>query len=105
MSWDNRGITTYTNVHRQFSPGMSYVIAVMTTGIKQVLMFAGVTKRKKEVGLTRARGKNKIAILQFLIESIIKCSWAFIGHHPWSLIGKLYFTCYQYWFCNTPGTG
>ena len=73
MSWDNRGITTYTNVHRQFSPGMSYVIAVMTTGIK-VLMFAGVTKRKKEVGLTKAIVcKRKIVILQFLIESIIKC--------------------------------
>ncbi len=36
MSWDNRIVTTYTNVHRQFSSGISYVIAVMTDDIKLV---------------------------------------------------------------------
>lgn len=36
MSWDNRIITSYTNVHRQFSSGISYVIAVMTDDIKLV---------------------------------------------------------------------
>jgi putative ABC transport system permease protein len=41
MSWDNRIITTYSNVHRQFSSGMSYVIAVMTTDIKQVQVAMG----------------------------------------------------------------
>lgn len=41
MSWDNRIITTYTNVHRQFSSGMSYVIAVMTDDIKKVQVAMG----------------------------------------------------------------
>jgi putative ABC transport system permease protein len=41
MSLDNRIITTYSNVHRQFSSGMSYVIAVMTTDIKQVQVAMG----------------------------------------------------------------
>lgn len=36
MSWDNRVMTSYTNVHRQFSSGISYVIAVMTEDIKMV---------------------------------------------------------------------
>lgn len=36
MSYDNRIITSYTNVHRQFSSGISYVIAVMTTDLKKV---------------------------------------------------------------------
>ena len=36
MSYDNRIITSYTNVHRQFSSGISYVIAVMTNDIKKV---------------------------------------------------------------------
>ena len=36
MSWDNRIITSYTNVHRQFSSGISYVIAVMTDDLKLV---------------------------------------------------------------------
>jgi putative ABC transport system permease protein len=41
MSWDNRIITSYTNIHRQFSSGMSYVIAVMTTDIKKVQVAMG----------------------------------------------------------------
>lgn len=41
MSWDNRIITTYTNIHRQFSSGMSYVIAIMTTDIKKVQVAMG----------------------------------------------------------------
>ena len=41
MSWDNRIITSYTNVHRQFSSGMSYVIAVMTDDIKKVQVAMG----------------------------------------------------------------
>jgi putative ABC transport system permease protein len=41
MSLDNRIITTYSNIHRQFSSGMSYVIAVMTTDIKQVQVAMG----------------------------------------------------------------
>lgn len=41
MSWDNRVVTTYTNVHRQFSSGMSYVIAVMTDDIKKVQVAMG----------------------------------------------------------------
>ncbi len=36
MSYDNRIITSYTNIHRQFSSGISYVIAVMTNDIKKV---------------------------------------------------------------------
>ncbi|HEY5773510.1 MAG TPA: ABC transporter permease [Chitinophagaceae bacterium] len=41
MSWDNRIITSYTNVHRQFSSGMSYVIAIMTDDIKKVQVAMG----------------------------------------------------------------
>jgi putative ABC transport system permease protein len=36
MSWDNRVITSYRNIHRQFTSGSSYVIAVMTEDIKNV---------------------------------------------------------------------
>jgi putative ABC transport system permease protein len=36
MSYDNRIIMSYTNIHRQFSSGISYVIAVMTNDIKKV---------------------------------------------------------------------
>jgi putative ABC transport system permease protein len=36
MSWDNRVITTYKNIQRQFTSGSSYVIAVMTENIKNV---------------------------------------------------------------------
>jgi len=36
MSWDNRVITTYRNIQRQFSSGSSYVMAVMTEDIKNV---------------------------------------------------------------------
>jgi putative ABC transport system permease protein len=36
MSYDNRIMTSYTNVNRQFSSGISYVIAVMTDDIKKV---------------------------------------------------------------------
>jgi putative ABC transport system permease protein len=36
MSWDNRVITSYRNIHRQFSSGTSYTIAVMTDDIKYV---------------------------------------------------------------------
>jgi len=36
MSYDNRIIMSYTNIHRQFSSGISYVIAVMTDDIKKV---------------------------------------------------------------------
>ena len=36
MSYDNRIMTSYTNIHRQFSSGISYVIAVMTEDIKKV---------------------------------------------------------------------
>jgi putative ABC transport system permease protein len=36
MSWDNRVITTYRNIHRQFNSGSSYVMAVMTEDIKNV---------------------------------------------------------------------
>ena len=41
MSLDNRIVTTYTNVHRQFSSGLSYVIAVMTNDIKKVQIAMG----------------------------------------------------------------
>jgi len=41
MSLDNRIITSYTNIHRQFSSGMSYVIAVMTNDIKKVQVAMG----------------------------------------------------------------
>lgn len=41
MSYDNRIITSYTNVHRQFSSGISYVIAVMTDDIKKVYAAMG----------------------------------------------------------------
>jgi len=41
MSWDNRIITSYTNVHRQFSSNTSYVIAVMTDDIKKVQVAMG----------------------------------------------------------------
>jgi len=41
MSLDNRIITTYTNIHRQFSSGISYVIAVMTDDIKKVQVAMG----------------------------------------------------------------
>ena len=36
MSWDNRVITTYTNIQRQFSNRTSYVMAVMTDDLKKV---------------------------------------------------------------------
>lgn len=36
MSWDNRVITSYRNIHRQFSSGSSYTIAVMTEDLKNV---------------------------------------------------------------------
>jgi putative ABC transport system permease protein len=36
MSWDNRVITTYRNVHKQFTSGSSYVIAIMTDDLKKV---------------------------------------------------------------------
>jgi putative ABC transport system permease protein len=36
MNWDNRVITSYTNVDRRFSSGASYVMAVMTAEIKNV---------------------------------------------------------------------
>jgi putative ABC transport system permease protein len=35
MSWDNRVITSYHNIRRQFNSGSSYVIAVMTDDINQ----------------------------------------------------------------------
>ncbi len=41
MSYDNRIITSYTNVNRQFSSGVSYVIAVMTDDIKKVQVAMG----------------------------------------------------------------
>jgi putative ABC transport system permease protein len=41
MSWDNRIVTSYTNVHRQFSSGISYVIAVMTDDLKKVQVAMG----------------------------------------------------------------
>jgi len=41
MSYDNRIMTSYTNVHRQFSSGISYVIAVMTDDIKKVYAAMG----------------------------------------------------------------
>lgn len=41
MSWDNRVITTYSNVNRQFSSGSSYVLAVMTADIKNVEVAMG----------------------------------------------------------------
>jgi putative ABC transport system permease protein len=41
MSLDNRIVTTYTNIHRQFSSGLSYVIAVMTNDIKKVQVAMG----------------------------------------------------------------
>ena len=41
MSYDNRIITSYTNIHRQFSSGISYVIAVMTNDIKKVYAAMG----------------------------------------------------------------
>jgi putative ABC transport system permease protein len=36
MNWDTRVITTYTNIHRQFTSGTSYVMAVMTEDLKNV---------------------------------------------------------------------
>jgi len=36
MSWDNRVITTYRNVDKQFNPGSSYVVAIMTDDLKKV---------------------------------------------------------------------
>ena len=36
MSWDNRVLTTYRNVRRQFTSGSSHVIAVMTEDITKV---------------------------------------------------------------------
>lgn len=36
MSYDNRIMTSYTNINRQFSSGISYVIAIMTDDIKKV---------------------------------------------------------------------
>jgi putative ABC transport system permease protein len=41
MSWDNRVITSYTNINRQFSSGSSYVVAVMTADIKNVEVAMG----------------------------------------------------------------
>ena len=41
MSLDNRIMTSYTNVHRQFSSGISYLIAVMTEDIKKVQVAMG----------------------------------------------------------------
>ena len=41
MSYDNRIIASYTNIHRQFSSGISYVIAVMTNDIKKVYAAMG----------------------------------------------------------------
>jgi putative ABC transport system permease protein len=41
MSWDNRVITSYRNIHRQFSSGSSYVVAVMTEDIKNVEVAMG----------------------------------------------------------------
>ena len=41
MSLDNRIFTSYTNVHRQFSSGISYVIAIMTDDIKKVQVAMG----------------------------------------------------------------
>jgi putative ABC transport system permease protein len=41
MSLDNRIMTSYTNVHRQFSSGISYVVAVMTDEIKKVQVAMG----------------------------------------------------------------
>lgn len=41
MSWDNRVITTYKNIQRQFTSGSSYVIAVMTEDIKKVEVAMG----------------------------------------------------------------
>jgi len=40
-SLDNRVMTSYTNVHRQFSSGISYLIAVMTEDIKNVQVAMG----------------------------------------------------------------
>lgn len=36
MSWDNRVITTYKNIQKQFSSRTSYVMAVMTDDLKKV---------------------------------------------------------------------
>ncbi|HLF47594.1 MAG TPA: ABC transporter permease [Chitinophagaceae bacterium] len=36
MSWDNRVLTTYTNIQRQFNNRTSYVMAVMTEDLKKV---------------------------------------------------------------------
>jgi putative ABC transport system permease protein len=41
MSYDNRIMTSYTNINRQFSSGISYVIAVMTDDIKKVYAAMG----------------------------------------------------------------
>jgi putative ABC transport system permease protein len=41
MSLDNRIMTSYTNVHRQFSSGISYLVAVMTDDIKKVQVAMG----------------------------------------------------------------
>lgn len=41
MSLDNRVMTSYTNVHRQFTSGVSYLIAVMTEDIKNVQVAMG----------------------------------------------------------------
>lgn len=36
MSYDNRIMTSYTNINRQFSSGISYIIAIMTDDLKKV---------------------------------------------------------------------
>jgi putative ABC transport system permease protein len=36
MNWDNRVVTSYKNIHRQFSSRNSYVIGVMTDDLKKV---------------------------------------------------------------------
>lgn len=41
QSWDNRIITSYTNVHRQFTSGVSYIVAIMTDDIKKVQVAMG----------------------------------------------------------------
>lgn len=41
MSWDNRVLTSYRNIRRQFNSGSSYVMAVMTEDIKNVEVAMG----------------------------------------------------------------
>ena len=41
MSWDNRVLTSYRNIRRQFNSGSSYVMAVMTDDIKNVEVAMG----------------------------------------------------------------